>query len=487
MTGHSSLAGLCKTCVRATLAGLSIRRLWAGGPPSMPVSSQLAAFRGPMHGIAPVLTPASATPLLVWSALAMLVMGGGSAVLEIDDVINAPVRIEPSSQIRHIQHFEGGTIHDIMVHEGDEVTEGTVLVRLVNSQGAEDFAERLARLSAQKARVARLRADLSGNQTIFWPTDTPIDEATKQREMTLHLERLSHHTDQTSVIGREIDRRQHEIAEMESKVSGLTKTTEKIGEEMAIRTKAFEAGVVGRNDLVRLERDQLTLQGELATTRMSVERLRAQMREAEAKLTEFEKGWQTEVLEDIGKTETEIRALTMTIVVANDREGRSELRSPVHGIVKMSAVTSIGQVAKPGETLMDIVPMDDTLVVEARIAPQDIGHIREGLAASVRLSAFDQFRFGSLDGDVTMVGADAIDDARTGIPYYKAVIRVHRSSLRDSKDREFAIRPGMVGTAAIVIGRKSILRTVLEPLLRNDRLIDQAFRGLSLSPASDSK
>jgi adhesin transport system membrane fusion protein len=475
-----------KACAHACSKALAVRRLWSAAPPSMPLPPALAAFRGPVHGIAPTLTSTSATPLLLWSGLALVIMGGGSAILDIDDVVNAPVRVEPSSQIRHIQHYEGGTVHDVLVHEGDEVTEGTVLVRLVNSQGASDYAERLARMAAQKARLARLQADLSGSKQILWPTDTLIDDDTKKSEMALHLDHMAHHTDQTSVINREIERRQNEIAEMESKVAGLSRTTEKIGEEMAIRTKAFDAGVVGRNDLVRLERDQLTLQGELATTRLSVERLRAQLREADAKLTEFEKGWQTQVMEDIGKAETEIRALTMTMAVANDREGRSELRSPVHGIVKMSAVTSVGQVARAGETLMDIVPVDDTLVVEARLAPQDIGHIREGLAASVRLTAFDQFRFGSLEGDVTMVGADAIDDTRTGAPYYKAVIRVHQSSLRDSRNREYAIRPGMVGNAAIVIGRKSILRTVLEPLLRNDRLLDQAFHGASLAPAFES-
>ena len=435
----------------------------------------LAPFRGPIHGMAPSLTPLSATWLLIWAGLAMLVMGFGSVFLDIDDVVSAPVRVEPSSQIRHIQHYEGGTVREVLVHEGDEVTEGTILVRLINSQGAVDYADRSAHLSAEKAKVARLQADLSGNPAIDWPKDADIDPDTKARETRLHLERMSHYTDQIAVVNREIDRRHHEISEMESKVSGLTLSNEKIGEEMSIRTKAFDAGVVGRNDLLRLERDQLALQSDLSTSRQSVERLQAQLREAEAKLTEFAKGWKTQVMEDINKSETEIRSLSMTMEVANDREERSELRSPVHGIVKMSSVTSVGQVAKPGEVLMDIVPLDDTLVIEARVAAQDIGHIREGLPTSIRLSAFDQFRFGSLDGDVTMVGADAIDDARTGVPYYKAAIRVQRASMRDSKNREYAIRPGMVGNASIIIGRKSILRTVLDPLLRNDRLMDQAL------------
>ncbi|CAA7611621.1 HlyD family type I secretion periplasmic adaptor subunit [Magnetospirillum sp. UT-4] len=434
------------------------------------VSAAASAFRDPVFGTAPRLTPASATALLVWAALTFAVLLGGAAVLDIDDVVAVPVRVEPSSQVRHIQHYEGGTVREILVREGDEVEENAVLLRLVNSQGAQDYAERWARWSAAKARVARLQADLAGTAAISWPADVKVDADTMRREVAVHSERLAHRTDQIAVISREIERRRREIVEMETRGDGLSRTVAKIAEEMAIKTRALEAGVAGRDEVMRLEREQLTLQGDRATIRESVERLRAQLRESEAKLAEFERGWRAGVLDEIAKVENEIRALGMTMAVAGDREVRSELRSPVHGIVKFSAITSVGQVAKPGDTLLDIVPLDDVLVVEARVPPQDIGHVRTGLPASVRLTAFDPFRFGSLDGEVTMVGADALDDARTGATYYKAVIAVHQSRLKDGRGREHAIRPGMVGTASVIVGQKSILRTVLEPLLKDSRL-----------------
>jgi adhesin transport system membrane fusion protein len=178
------------------------------------------------------------------------------------------------------------------------------------------------------------------------------------------------------------------------------------------------------------------------------------------------------VLDDIGKVEAELASLKATMEVASDRESRSEVRSPVRGIVKMAAITSVGQVAKPGDTLMDIVPLDDALVVEAKVPPQDIGHLRPGLAASVRLSAYDQFRFGSLPGKVVRVGADSFEETRGAntLVYYRVQINSDKTELKDGKGVAWPVRSGMAGTASIVIGSKSILRMILDPLLRNEMI-----------------
>ncbi|CUW37341.1 putative Type I secretion system membrane fusion protein PrsE [Magnetospirillum sp. XM-1] len=436
----------------------------AGGP--------LDSFRSPIHGIAPKLTPPSASWLLIWSVLAFAVLVGLSAVLEIDEVVTAQARVEPSSQVRHVQHFEGGTISEVLVHEGTLVAEGDVLVRLVNSQGAGDLADKRARWSAYQARAARLRADLDGTPEIRWPRDVEIDAETRKRETSIHAERLSHRAQQATVISREIERRRREVVETETKVAGLSRAQAKGVEEMRIKKKAYDSGVVGNQEIVKLEREQLMLDTEVSTARDSISRLKAQMSESEARLSEFEKGWRAGVLDEIGKVEAELAALKATMEVASDRESRSEVRSPVKGIVKMSAISSVGQVARPGDTLMDIVPLDDTLVVEAKVPPQDIGHLRPGLSASVRLSAYDQFRFGSLPGRVVMVGADSFEEARGAVTstYYKVQIRSDKVELIDGKGVAWPVRSGMAGTASIVIGAKPILRMVLDPLLRNDMI-----------------
>lgn len=434
--------------------------------------SPLDTFRSPVHGIAPRLTPPSASSLLFWSAAAFAVLIGASAVLEIDEVVTAQARVEPSGQIRHVQHFEGGTISEVLVREGTLVAEGDVLVRLVNSQGAGDLADKRARWAAFQARAARLRADLDGIVEIKWPRDVEIDAETRKREVVTHAERLAHRAQQATVISREIERRRREVVESETKLSGLARAQAKGVEEMRIKKKAYDSGVVGNQEIVRLEREQLMLDTEVATTRESIPRLKAQMGEAEARLSEFEKGWRAGVLDDIGKVEAELASLKATMEVATDRESRSEVRSPVRGIVKMAAITSVGQVARPGDTLMDIVPLDDALVVEAKVPPQDIGHLRPGLAASVRLSAYDQFRFGSLHGKVVRVGADSFEETKGAntLVYYKVQINSDRTELKDGKGVAWPVRSGMAGTASIVIGSKSILRMVLDPLLRNEMI-----------------
>ena len=430
----------------------------------------LEAFRSPIHGVAPSLTPPSATSLLVWSALAFVTLFGASAVLDLDEVVTGQARIEPSSQVRHIQHYEGGTISEVMVREGDEVGEGDVLVRLVNSQGAQDLADRQSRWMSTQARVWRLQADLAGTGEISWPAGNAIDAETRRRESSIHAERLAYRAQQITTIQREVERRQKEVIEAETRSAGLARTLAKAGEEMRVKKKAYDVGVIGDQELLHLEREQSMMETDASTARDTIVRLKAQLREADSKLAEFEQGWRAQVLDDMGKAEAELAALKATVGIANARESRSEVRSPVRGVVKMAAITSVGQVARPGDTLMDIVPVDDTLVVEAKVAPQDIGQLREGLKASVRLSAYDQFRYGHLDGRVTMVGADAIDESRgtTASTYYRVLIAADRSSLADASGKAHAIRPGMVGSASIVVGRKSILRMVFDPVLRND-------------------
>jgi adhesin transport system membrane fusion protein len=435
-------------------------------------AAAIDAFRSPIHGVAPSLSPHTATPLLVWSVIAFAGLFGAAAVLELDEVVTASARIEPASQIRHVQHYEGGTIREVLVREGDTVAEGDVLVRLVNSQGAQDYADRQSRWVSTSARVARLKADLSGARDVVWPPDNAIDAETRRRETAIHAERLAHHGQQVATIQAEIERRRKEVIESETKSAGLARTLAKIAEEMKVKKKAHEVGVVGDQEVLHLEREQSVLETESATARDTIIRLKAQLRESESKLAEFERGWRAQVLDDIGKAEAELAALKATVGVASDRESRSEVRSPVRGVVKMAAITSVGQVARSGDTLMDIVPSDDTLVVEAKVAPQDIGQMREGLKASVRVTAYDQFRYGHLDGRVTMVGADAIDETKGSamVTYYRVLLSVDRASLADAKGNRHAIRSGMVGSASIAIGRKSILRMIFDPLLRNDMI-----------------
>ena len=327
------------------------------------------AFRPLIHGVVPPLTPESATRLVYWSAALVVVVVPGSLFVELDEGISAAARLHPSGQIHHIQHYEGGTIRDVLVREGDVVNRGTVLVRLVNPEGAKDLAERQARWTALTAALIRLSADLEQEETIFWPADSGLDEAVRRREETVHTERLALHAEQVTLHIHEISRRRQEIGELETKVGRLKSALAKLAEELALKKDALASGFIGRGEIVRLEREQIMLQSDYETARESAARLRTQLAESETQLKELERRWRSDVLGEINQTETAIAALGATMAIASDREARSEVRSPVRGIVKMAAITSVGQVARPGETLLDIVPVEDTLVIEARVAP----------------------------------------------------------------------------------------------------------------------
>ncbi len=402
------------------------------------------AFANDVKAAVELRTPKTARMLLL-ATIAMVVSGliwAHFAVLE--EVTRGNGRVVPSRLIQFVQSLEGGIVNEILVQEGEVVQQGQPLMRISDIKFASELGEVRERRIALAARVARLEAEAQGKTTVTFPTD--LLPETIARELSVFESRARRLAQDIDVL------RQQEIR--------LTETLGILTREVNLTRNLYKQKVVPEIEMLRLERQLSEMRGQLAETKSKIEHTTAAFRS------------QSE--EDLAKSRADLAVLEETIKSAQDRVHRTELRAPVYGIVNRINVTTVGSVVQSAANVMEIVPLDDTLLVEGRIRPQDIGFIRPNQEAVVKLTAYDPSIYGSLKGKVERIGADAIVDERAqekGETFYRVMIRTDKNYL-GSPEKQLPIIPGMVTTVEILTGEKSVLDYLLKParMLRESAL-----------------
>jgi adhesin transport system membrane fusion protein len=398
------------------------------------------AFANDVRAAAELRTPRTSRMLLA-ATLAMLVVGliwAHFAVLE--EVTRGNGRVVPSRLTQFIQSLEGGIVSEILVQEGQIVQHDEPLMRISDVKFASEFGEVRERRAATAVRVARLEAEAQGRSTISFPDG--LAEASPDAvaaEISVFEARARRLTQDLDVL-RQAEKR-------------LASTLELLGREIEITRKLFSQKVVPEIEMLRLERQATDMRGQLAETRAKIQHATAAFRS------------QSE--EDLVKSRGDLAVLDETIKSAQDRVRRTELRAPVYGIVNRIYTTTVGSVVQPAANVMEIVPLDDTLLVEGRIRPQDIGFIRPKQDAVVKLTAYDPSVYGSLKAKVERISADAILDdkertAEKGETFYRVMVRTDKNYL-GTAEKPLPIIPGMVATVEILTGEKSVLDYLLKP------------------------
>jgi adhesin transport system membrane fusion protein len=407
-------------------------------------------FANDVRAAAEMQTPRTLR-MLLFATLAMLFCGliwAGFAIL--DEVKRGNGRVIPSQQMQIVQSLEGGLVETIAVHEGQIVDKGELLIRIDDTTFSAQLGEVRERRDALAARVARLDAESHGAEKLVFPQNgnKPLTRA-QEAELSVFEAR-----------GRKLRQDVDVLAQQESR---LVDNLQLLNREVDLTRKLYKQKVVPEIEMLRLERQASEMRGQLAEV---------QSRIATAKTT-----FRSQADEDLAKATGDLAALDENIRSAQDRVRRTELKSPVHGIVNKINVTTIGGVVQPGVSLVEIVPLDDTLLVEGRIRPQDIAFIRPGQDAVVKITAYDSSVYGSLKGKVERISADTIidekgDKSERGETFYRVVIRTEKNHL-GSTERPLPIIPGMIGTVEILTGSKSVLSYLLKPI----RLLhDEAMR-----------
>jgi adhesin transport system membrane fusion protein len=408
------------------------------------------AYANDVRAAVELRTPRTSRMLLIATValLAVALVWAHFAVL--DEVKRGAGRVVPSRQIQVVQSLEGGIVGAIAVHEGDIVQQGQVLVRIDDTKFASEFGEVRERRAAMAARVARLEAELKGLPAPIFP-----DELRQNAPAAVQAE--------TSVFETRKRKLAEDVDVLTQQETRLTQTLALLSREVELTKKLFDQKVVPEIEWLRLTRQAADMKGQLAEV---------QSRKANATAA-----FRAQADEDLAKSRGDLAVLEENIKSAQDRVRRADLKSPVYGIVNKINVTTIGAVVQPGASLMEIVPLEDTLLVEGRIRPQDIAFIRPDQEAVVKLSAYDSNVYGSLKGKVERISADTIADERApkeegkNETFYRVMVRTETNHL-GTAEHPLPIIPGMVATVEVLTGHKTVLDYLIKParMLRDEAL-----------------
>lgn len=411
--------------------------------------------------------------LLVRTILALLVVAGIWAHFAIvDEVTRGTGRVIPTRQTQVVQTLEGGIVQDILIQEGASVERGQILMRIDDTNFAAQFGEVRERRAALAARLARLEAEASGSaEPQFDESLTRDFQTLVTSEQHLFAARIRKLEQDIEVLRQQEQQRRHELEELNAQERRLNASLALLDREIGITRRLFRDRVVPEIEMLRLDRQATEQRGQLEVVKISMARVGRSIGEAEARVRNVTSTFQAAAQEELSKTRADLAVVEETIKSAQDRVRRTDLRSPVRGIVNKINITTIGAVLQPAQNIIEIIPIDDSLLVESQVRPADIAFIRPDQAAVVKVSAYDSTIYGSLAGKVERISADTTTNNQ-GETFYRVFVRTGRNYL-GSEAAPLPIIPGMVGSVEILTGRKSILSYLLKPI---NRIFTEALR-----------
>ncbi|CAD7847580.1 MAG: HlyD family secretion protein [Olavius algarvensis Delta 4 endosymbiont] len=409
-------------------------------------------------------TPARSKIVLYVITLVVVSMLAWASFAEIDERTRGVGRLIPSQQIQTVQNLEGGIVKDILVREGETVEKGQTLVTIDSTGAGSSFAESKTVINELKARAVRLAAEAgirpfsteSGGDGEFF--------GLLLKEKRLYETNLRRKQNEMGVLQQRLKQRQIELSESRLDAQILTKSLKMISREIKLTEPLYKKRLVSELEFIQLRQKALDKQHELGSAKKNAESLVSQISEAKNQIKEVEDRLSSEAQEEYNKVMSEIDRLMQTQVAIEDRVARTNVRSPVNGTVKQLLVNTLGGVVKPGQDIMEIVPYEKVLLVEAKIKPQDRAFIYPGQKAIVKITAYDYTIYGGLDGNVSHISADTITGERQE-EYYLVHIKTEKNFLGTEQTVK-RIMVGMTAHAEIITGKRTVMHYLLKPTLR---------------------
>ncbi len=392
-------------------------------------------------------------------ALAIAIMW--AAVSRLDEVTRGEGKVIPSRQLQVLQSLDGGVVEEILVKEGDVVDAEQVLLRIDPTRFASSVRESRVQYSALVVKAARLKALTEGTPFKVPDEIAKEDPKTVEEERRLYESRRNELETQSSIARQQLAQRQQELVEVRARHEQASKSYDISARELAVTKPLIASGAVSEVELLRLERDVARFRGERDMASAQISRIQASISEASHKLEEVGLAFRNESGKELGETMARLNALAEGSVGLSDKVTRSVLRSPVKGTVKRVLVNTVGGVVQPGKDVIEIVPLEDNLLLEARVQPRDIAFLRPGQKVVVKFTAYDFSIYGGLDGKLEHIGADSVVDEK-GNAYYTVRVRTNKPTLGNN----LPVIPGMIVEVDIITGEKSVLTYLLKPVLR---------------------
>ncbi|WP_285130206.1 HlyD family type I secretion periplasmic adaptor subunit [Leclercia adecarboxylata] len=392
--------------------------------------------------------------MILWASLA-----------SIDEVTRGEGRAIPSSRLQKVQNLEGGIVAEVFVHEGEVVKAGAPLLRLDDTQFRSNAGETDADRLALQARIQRLTAQLNDATTL-----TLAPEIVQQApdiasgEMELFTSVNKRIQSELAGLNEQLVQKKQELLDFQGKVSQYRRSLGLQQQEVSMSEPLVAKGAISKVEVLRLRRGVVETQGQLDSVLLAIPRAEAAIKEIESKVSETRGRYRSEALGQLNEARTDLSKIEASGKAITDRVNRTLVTSPVRGVVQQLLVNTIGGVIQPGNDLVEIVPLDDKLLVEAKIRPQDIAFLRPGQEATVKFTAYDYTIYGGLKGTLEQISPDTVTD-KDGKSFYIIRLRTDKNHL-GTDEKPLLIIPGMVASVDIITGKKTVMAYLLKPILR---------------------
>ncbi|MES9846529.1 MAG: HlyD family type I secretion periplasmic adaptor subunit [Candidatus Sedimenticola sp. PURPLELP] len=420
------------------------------------------------------LEESSPKRVITWAVMVSIFLMASAvvwaALTNVSEVAIAEGEVIPAGHIHNVQHLEGGIVSSLLVRNGDPVKIGDTLITFDPSASNSELQQMLTRRASLQLQGERLQALVEKREPNFIRFDEQYqDLATKQH--TIYLAQVNSLESELAVIESQISQRRSEVTSQQNQANSLRKELGIYKEQVTIREQLSKKGTVSRTELLAARSRLAEAESALRKAVDGIAVANTALEESRQRQLELYARHNREVELEIGTVANELAEVEGGLIRLSDRVNRLEVKAPVDGIVQGLSISSSNAVVAPAEVIMQIVPVEDELIIEARIPPQDIGHVHIGQTADVKFTSYDSSRFGSLQGKVQQLSASTYLDPEQN-PYYRAEIILDKNYLGEDPE-QFNILPGMTVTADIRTGVKTILDYLLRPVSRG---FDRAFR-----------
>jgi adhesin transport system membrane fusion protein len=396
--------------------------------------------------------------IIVATAAAFAILMLWASIAQVDEVTRGEGKVIPSSKLQTITAADPATVGELLVRSGQRVHKGQLLVRLDNPESASQLGQLQAETESLQARAARLTEEGMGQSVACQGSDCAGEEALRQaRESAIRSK--------VAASQAAADQARRDAAEAGATIGSLQSTLALAQHQVQMMAPLAAKNIVPQTDLLEKQREVVDIEGRIAAAREQQGKALAAVREAEAQASQAGFEFKQQALDERSQVTAKIAVNQQSLRGAEGKMNRTEIHSPVDGVVNDVQVTTIGSFVQPGQKIMEVVPLGDKLLVETRVKPSDIAFIKVGERALVKVTAYDFSIYGGLEGKVVQVSADSIYDDKEKEAYFTVIVETDKAYLMAS-GHPLPITPGMMTNTQIITGRKSVLTYLLKPVLK---------------------
>jgi adhesin transport system membrane fusion protein len=454
--------------LRRGLAPISNRVLdTLAGPrvdPSTAAQAGMRSFEQEAEAIMSTARTHRAQTLVRSAVVVTVVLIVWASVAQVDEVTKGEAKVIPSRQLQVIQSLDGGVVSEILVKEGQVVEAGQLLLKIDETRATSGVRESAAQAFSLRVKAARLKALAEG--TAFEPPaaqEGNLEEARiLDEERQLYDAKRSELSAMLSINDQQLAQRRQELSEAQARRNSAQRSMDLSQQELSKTRPLLATGAVSEVEVLRLEREVSRARGDMEQAGAQSARAQAAINEASRKIQETDLSFRNEARKELSEVLARLNALTEGAVALADKVDKSQVKSPVRGRVQRLLANTVGGVVSPGRDIVEIVPLDDALVLEAKIQPRDIAFIHPGQAATVKFSAYDFAIYGGMEAVVENISPDTVTNERGDQTYYMVRVRTTQPQLND----KMPILPGMTAEVDVLTGQKTVMSYLLKPVLR---------------------